>query len=215
MRALTPHFLLFSETRPRSNDAEAPCVGGRWRFVLESVDGSMQFSATDDERECAAERLDLLAVVRGLEALDQPSRVTLVTRSRYVRRGIRFGLQDWCANNWTWESYGEMTPVPNADLWRRVDRALGIHEVCCRNWTTEPLVNGQASVAATRSPTPPAQLEREPQLAARTQPASIPDLPRWSFLRLNGQQPPNRLLTRFWRRWQWASASGPLVPNGV
>ena len=40
--------------------------------------------AADDEAEATPERLELLAVVRGLEALDQPSRVTLVTGSRFL-----------------------------------------------------------------------------------------------------------------------------------
>ena len=37
----------------------------------------------------------LLAVVRGLEALPEPSRVTLVTTSGWIRRGLRFGLDNW------------------------------------------------------------------------------------------------------------------------
>ena len=40
------------------------------------------------EPQTHGERLELLAVVRGLEGLEQPSRVTLVTSSRYVSRGL-------------------------------------------------------------------------------------------------------------------------------
>ncbi len=78
------------------------------------------------------ERLELLAVVRGLEALEQPSKVTLVTTSRVVRRGLRFGLELWRENQWHWERFGRMAPIKNADLWQRVDRALHIHDVSCR-----------------------------------------------------------------------------------
>ena len=68
-------------------------------------------------------------MVRGLEALDQPSSVTLVTSSRYVNRGISYGLSDWGRNDWMWEHFGEMVPVKNRDLWQRLDRALKIHNM--------------------------------------------------------------------------------------
>jgi hypothetical protein len=75
-----------------------------------------------------------LAVVRGLEAIPQPARVTLVTASHYVSRGLRFGLSEWRENGWQWERFGEFSPITNADLWQRLDRALQIHQVQCRTW---------------------------------------------------------------------------------
>ncbi|MGA7105807.1 MAG: RNase H family protein [Candidatus Deferrimicrobiaceae bacterium] len=127
MKAATPHYLLFSEScRQREQ--------GQWRFVLQSIDGLKQFEAGDDEPDVQGERLELLAVVRGLEALEQPSRVTLVTPSKYVNRGLTYGLDEWRANDWQWEHYGEMVPVKNRDLWQRVDRALSYHELECRTW---------------------------------------------------------------------------------
>ena len=135
MRVRPPHFLLFSECHPGSRAARR-----RWHFVLESINGSQVVEAADIEPDARADRLELLAVVRGLEALDQPSRVTLVTPSRYVSRGMRYGLDDWRENRWRWERHGRMVPIKNQDLWRRVDRALRIHEVDCRTW---PLAAGQ------------------------------------------------------------------------
>jgi ribonuclease HI len=105
---------------------------------LESVDGSSKLEATDEEAEVDAERLELLAVVRGLEALDQPSQVTLVTRSRNVTRGLRFGIERWRENNWQWECFGKMAPVKDSDLWQRVDQALQFHQVRCRTWRFDP-----------------------------------------------------------------------------
>src|SRR5688500_14801419 len=94
MRVPAPHFLLFSEAcsacMEGSGQTSAPTnESGLWHFVLESVDGSSKLEATDEEPELDSERLELLAIVRGLEALDQPSQVTLVTRSRSVTRGLR------------------------------------------------------------------------------------------------------------------------------
>jgi ribonuclease HI len=127
MRAAAPHYLLFSESCRQSSQ-------GEWRFVLQSLDGTEQFEAADAEPDYFGERLELLAVVRGLEALAQPSRVTLVTPSKYVNRGLAYGLEEWRANDWQWEHYGEMVPVKNRDLWQRVDRALLFHQLECRAW---------------------------------------------------------------------------------
>jgi hypothetical protein len=98
---------------------------------------------SDNEAVMCGERLELLAVVRGLEALDGPARVTLVTRSRYVSRGIRFGITEWRANEWQWERFGRVVPVKDHDLWQRVDRALLFHKVECQSWQfEEPAAEG-------------------------------------------------------------------------
>ena len=133
---IRPHYLLFSEAREAPADTidAADQGGGAWHFVLEAVDGGSRFEATDREEPMDRSRVELLAVVRGLEALDQPSRVTLVTSSRYVSRGLRFGLDQWRENDWQWERFGEMTPIRNGDLWQRIDRALQYHDVECRLW---------------------------------------------------------------------------------
>jgi ribonuclease HI len=117
-----PHFLLFSEARGKTRQ-------GQWRFVLQAADGSATLEASDAEPDTLGERLELLAVIRGLEALDQPSHVTLFTPSKYVSRGIAYGLEEWRRNDWTWECFGEMVPVKNRDLWQRLDQALNYHTI--------------------------------------------------------------------------------------
>jgi len=107
---------------------------GQWRFVLQSLDGSKQLEAEDTEPDVHGERLELLAVVRGLEALPEPSRVTLVTPSRYVNRGLSDHLDHWRSSGWEWEHFGQMVPVKNRDLWQRIDRALEFHDLDCRSW---------------------------------------------------------------------------------
>jgi ribonuclease HI len=148
-----PHFLLYSEAKSVSSNsskapqdeplervADSPKRGepkGTWHFVLRSSDGETRLEVMDDERDVSTERLELLAIVRGLEALDQPSRVTLVTTSSWIRRGLRFGLELWRENRWHWERFGRMTPIRNADLWQRIDRALEFHEIDCRTRQTD------------------------------------------------------------------------------
>ena len=134
MSSARPHYLLFTESTADS----ATCGGvrstkhGRWKFVLEAVDGDQRIEASDEEESCPPDRLELFAVVRGLEALPHPSRITLITGSRYVSRGLRFGLDQWREDGWQWERFGEMSPINHADLWQRIDRALKIHDVHCR-----------------------------------------------------------------------------------
>src|SRR5262249_39773925 len=106
--------------------------GGRWRFVLRQPGGHTALEVADDEPAAGQERLELLAIVRGLEALDQPSRVTLQSCSRQISRGLEFGLPQWREDDWQWERYGRMTPVKNGDLWQRLDRLMEIHSVQCR-----------------------------------------------------------------------------------
>jgi ribonuclease HI len=135
--------LLFSEG---NFDGDQP----GWKFVLQAVGGNEHFSAADCESESRASRLELLAVVRGLEALAQPSRVTLLTRSRYVRRGIRRELNHWRERRWHWERFGNVVPIRDHDLWQRVDRALQYHKVKCCAWSNEDGADG--NVAKSRVP---------------------------------------------------------------
>lgn len=145
MNVRPPHFLLYSHSRLAANesageaDVPAPLEDrlsanllGEWQFLLESLDGTTSVEASDEEPNAHGERLELLPVVRGLEALDQPSRVTLFTSSVYVNRGFRFGLREWRDRQWRWERFGRMVPVKNRDLWQRVDRAMKYHNVECR-----------------------------------------------------------------------------------
>ncbi len=128
-----PHFLLFCDASVSScARSDTDPVGGRWHFVLERIDAAERLEAADGERGQPRERLALLAVVRGLEAIEQPSQVTLVTTSRYVARGLRYGLAEWRETGYIWEHFGVQKPIRNADLWQRIDGAMQFHEVACR-----------------------------------------------------------------------------------
>ncbi len=144
MSVSAPHFMLFAQVTGNtlvgagasttSNDADIGGVeyGGRWRFVLQTPEGKTLLDAEDEEEGDSRERLELLAIVRGLEALDQPSQVTLVTQSQAISRGLREGLAMWRENDYQWERFGSLSPIKNRDLWQRVDQALNIHQVQCR-----------------------------------------------------------------------------------
>ncbi|MEM6473316.1 MAG: ribonuclease HI, partial [Planctomycetota bacterium] len=101
---------------------------GRWRFVIEAADGAVLLEA-DDTEFGDINRLTLLAAVRGLESLDGPSSITLLSRNRYLIRSLSVGLPRWRQNDFRWDHFGRSVDVQNADLWRRIDRTLGIHHV--------------------------------------------------------------------------------------
>ncbi|MBS0210724.1 MAG: hypothetical protein JSS27_17410 [Planctomycetes bacterium] len=151
-----PHFLLLADVSRRNQRDE-------WSFVLHAADGTAMQTAQELEPDQHGERLELLSVIRGLEALDQPSRVTLVTRSKYVRRGIAYGLDEWRANDWTWECYGEMVPVKNRDLWQRLDRAMAFHQIELRTSRVDTAHVEPASDLAT----PARGAEAAPKLQVR------------------------------------------------
>ena len=141
-----PHYLLLTGSQQRlpaevSSEAKElhqqgidPC-GGSWHFVLEPIGQGSRIEADEIEPGVTGERLNLLAVVRGIEALEQPSQVTLITPSKYVGRGIRSGIAFWREHNWHWERFGQMAPVKHDDLWKRIDRAMQYHKVDCRIWS--------------------------------------------------------------------------------
>ena len=71
-------------------------------------------------------RMELIAAIAALEALERPSTLTVVTDSVYVRDGVTRWIHGWKRNGWL---TGDRKPVKNEDLWRRLDAAAARHTV--------------------------------------------------------------------------------------
>jgi ribonuclease HI len=72
-------------------------------------------------------RMELLAVIRALEALKIRCRVTVYSDSQYVVNGLEKGwAARWRANDW-WRNKEER--AQNPDLWDRLLRLYEFHEV--------------------------------------------------------------------------------------
>lgn len=71
-------------------------------------------------------RMELLAAIVALEALRYPCEVCLHTDSQYLRQGITQWLINWKKRGW--KTAGN-TLVKNVDLWQRLERAAGQHQV--------------------------------------------------------------------------------------
>lgn len=132
---LAPQYLLFTEVSSSGQTSSS-----KWRFILEQMNGNDRFEASDIEDGVSVERMQLLSIIRGLEAIDQPAQVTIVTSSQYVSRGIKSGIQQWRQNDWKWERFGEMIPVRDCDLWKKIQRATAVHRVDCRYWKMDQAI---------------------------------------------------------------------------
>jgi len=71
-------------------------------------------------------RMELLAAIRGLEALNGARRVVVTTDSKYVRDGITSWIHNWKRNGWRTAA---KKPVKNADLWQALDKQRELHQV--------------------------------------------------------------------------------------
>ena len=67
-----------------------------------------------------------MAAISALEALKRPCRVDLHTDSQYLRNGIMSYIAKWKQNGWR---TADKKPVKNVDLWKRLDAALGAHQM--------------------------------------------------------------------------------------
>ena len=73
-------------------------------------------------------RMELMAAIVALESLKRACAVDLHTDSQYLRNGITNWIHTWKRNGWR---TSDKKPVKNADLWQRLDAALGHHTI---NW---------------------------------------------------------------------------------
>jgi ribonuclease HI len=78
------------------------------------------------ETDTTNNRMELLAAIAALEALERAAEITVVTDSTYLRDGITGWIYGWKKNGW---KTAAKKPVKNADLWQRLDAARARHHV--------------------------------------------------------------------------------------
>jgi len=100
-----------------------PGAGG-WGALLRS--GAHYKELYGGEPCTTNNRMELLAVIRALEALRRPSRVRVHTDSQYVQKGISVWIHDWKRRGWRTL---DKKPVKNIDLWRRLDELAALHHI--------------------------------------------------------------------------------------
>jgi ribonuclease HI len=122
--ASLPEVELFTDGGCSGN----PGPGG-WAFVLKHPASNKELESSGGERETTNNRMELTAVVRGLETLKKPSHVKLMTDSVYVGKGLSEWMPKWKANGWRRREGTQWKEVKNEDLWRRLDELIVTHKL--------------------------------------------------------------------------------------
>ena len=97
---------------------------GGWGTILRM--GEKERELSGGEPATTNNRMELMAAIAGLEALQRPCRVRLTTDSKYVLDGATKWIKGWKRNGW---KTADKKPVKNVDLWQRLDAAHALHKV--------------------------------------------------------------------------------------
>ena len=114
-----PRVEIFTDGACKGN----PGPGG-WGALIRM--GAAEKEVSGGEPLTTNNRMELLAAIRALEALNRPCKVTLTTDSNYVRDGIMKWIHGWQRNGW---KTADRKPVKNAELWQELLAASKPHDV--------------------------------------------------------------------------------------
>lgn len=117
-----------SETSYVEIATDGACKGnpgpGGWGVLLRA--GKTEKELSGGEPMTTNNRMELMAAIRGLEALKRPAHVKLSTDSRYVMDGLTKWIKGWQRNGW---KTADRKPVKNADLWQQLLVASSPHRI--------------------------------------------------------------------------------------
>lgn len=98
---------------------------GGWGVVLKFGEHEKELSG--GELNTTNNRMELMAAIKGLEALKEECTVKLITDSKYVADGINLGwAKSWKANGW---KKADKKPALNVDLWEELLKLVELHSV--------------------------------------------------------------------------------------
>ena len=99
---------------------------GGWAFILRCGKTDKELERSDGEPDSTNNKMELTAVIRGLEALSEPCEVTLYADSSYVLQGMSSWMEGWKKRNWKTAS---KKAVKNKDLWQLLVKATERHHI--------------------------------------------------------------------------------------
>lgn len=97
---------------------------GGWGVLLRWQGHEKELSG--GEADTTNNRMEMTAVIKGLEALKKSSRIELYSDSKYVLQGITEWLPGWKARGW---KTAAKKPVKNQDLWEQIDSLIATHDI--------------------------------------------------------------------------------------
>lgn len=110
---------IYSDGACRGN----PGPGG-WGAILRCNDVEKELYGY--EAATTNNRMELMAVIKALEALTAACQVAVWTDSQYVQRGMTEWITNWKSRGWRTAA---KKPVKNADLWQTLDALVAQHHV--------------------------------------------------------------------------------------
>ncbi|MEX2131706.1 MAG: ribonuclease HI [Pseudohongiellaceae bacterium] len=116
---MTKRVEMYTDGACRGN----PGKGG-WGVLLRY--GDVEKMLYGGEPDTTNNRMELTAVIRGLQALKRPSMVHITSDSRYVLSGITEWMAAWKQRNW--KTAGKK-PVLNIELWKQLDELASRHDI--------------------------------------------------------------------------------------
>jgi ribonuclease HI len=119
-----PFVQLFTDGACSGN----PGPGG-WAYILKHPASGKVVEASGGEAGSTNNRMELQAVISGLEALKRRTKVEIITDSQYVAKGCQEWLPGWKKNNWRRREGKQLKPLKNEEHWRKLDELLARHEV--------------------------------------------------------------------------------------
>lgn len=102
---------------------------GGWGYILRHPESGKEMEDSGGEPQTTNNRMELMAVIRGLSTLSRPTEVELFTDSVYVGKGMSEWMPKWKANGWRRKEGSRWAPVKNEDLWRELDELIAQHQV--------------------------------------------------------------------------------------
>lgn len=107
---------------------DGSCLGnpgpGGWAAILRH--GAKKKELFGGAAETTNNRMEMTAVLEGLNALKEPCEILIEIDSQYVKNGITQWMAGWKKRGWKTAS---KAPVKNQDLWQALDEAVNRHQI--------------------------------------------------------------------------------------
>lgn len=100
---------------------------GGWGVLLRYGKHEKKINGADTET--TNNRMEIMAAIQALMALQQPCQVELHTDSQYLQKGVSEWLPKWKKNGW---KTANKKPVKNIDLWQMLELETERHKVSWR-----------------------------------------------------------------------------------
>jgi ribonuclease HI len=109
---------------------DGACTGnpgpGGWGAVLVNPSTGQRLELSGSDPATTNNRMEMMAVIEGLRRLKRPTKVRVLTDSRYVVDGMTSWIHSWRRNGW--QTSGKK-PVKNRELWEELIRLSEQHDL--------------------------------------------------------------------------------------